>query len=97
MEASRGKNVDSADAANVKNIPPVEETGEAKDYRLLYRLITAVSAVFLSAGLYMLLDSLLLNAYGARSSGIITASFSVTGLCVAFGLRHLYRKAVNRR
>jgi hypothetical protein len=81
------------DAANVKNVPTAEETGEAKDYRLLYRLIAAASAVFLSAGLYMLLDSLLLNAYGARSSGIIITSLGLSGLCVAFSLRHLHRKA----
>jgi hypothetical protein len=85
--------VDSADSANMKNLSTVGESGEAKDYRTLYRLIATVSAVFLSAGLYMLLDSLLRNAYGMRSSGIIFASFSVAGLCAAFSLQHLHRKA----
>jgi hypothetical protein len=80
-------------AANRKNFPTAEETDEVRDSRLLYRLIAAVSAIFLSTGLYMLLDSLLLNAYGARSSGIIIACLGLSGLCIAFSLRHLHRKA----
>ena len=85
--------MDSEDAAAIKNSPAVREANEAKDYRLLYRLIAAISAVFLSAGLYMVLDSLLLNAYKARSSGIILVGLGLSGLCIAFGFRHLHRKA----
>jgi hypothetical protein len=81
------------DATTRKNLPAAEESGEAKDYRILYRLVTAASAVFLSVGLYLLLDSLLLNAYGARSSGIIIACLGLSGLCIAFSLRHLHGKA----
>jgi hypothetical protein len=86
--------VDSADSANVKTVlPSVEETGEAKDARTFYRFIAAVSAVFLSTGLYMVLDSLLLNAYGMRSRGIIIFSLGTCGLCMAFYLRYLHRMA----
>jgi hypothetical protein len=81
------------DAANRNNSATAEETGEAKDYRIFYRLITAASAVFLSAGLYLVLDSLLQNAYGARSSGIIITCLGLSGLCIASSLRHLHRKA----
>lgn len=85
--------MDGDDTANIENSPAAKETGEAKDYRTLYRLIIAISAVFLSAGLYMLLDSLLLNAYAARSTGIIITCLGSSGLSIAFGLRHLHRKA----
>lgn len=85
--------MDGDDIANKENLPTAKENGEANDYRSLYRLIIVAAAFFLSAGLYMLLDSLLLNAYGARSSGIIMACLGVSGLAVAFGLRHLHRRA----
>jgi hypothetical protein len=85
--------MDSEDAAAMENSPAVREANEAKDYRLLYRLIAIVSAVFLSAGLYAVLDSLLLNAYKARSSGIILVCLGLSGLCIAFSFWHLHRKS----
>ncbi|MDR1947249.1 MAG: hypothetical protein LBQ51_08825 [Desulfovibrio sp.] len=85
--------MDSQDAATIKNSPTAAEANEAKDYRQFYLLVAAISGVLLITGLYMLLDSLLLNAYKAGSRGIILASLGTTGLCVAFGLRHLHSKA----
>jgi hypothetical protein len=55
--------------------------------------MAVVSVFFLSAGLYMVLDSLLLNAYKFRSSGIIIACIGSSGLLIAFALRNLHRKS----